>query len=255
MNTLAFTFFFQWHRVIPWFQKFTTFEIRGLIFPVNVLPPPLPAILPEFSPQPSNLNLLVTALVIYHCITTYYHKTRCFKITINFYHLTVSVGQRLKPSSVKGMGQLLQLCCSKRGKAGGGWESVAHSNSEIQWDTGNSWLEFKAWFYPLGSWFCFLSHPFSSIKGSSHLKLHVFSACFLPAEVQGSKDCFSFVLSLSLSVQADSVSANSILFKRKKKREKRKKIFVDFLWILLWFNPLWDKGHTQKPLRDKLLCF
>lgn len=44
----------------------------------------------------------------------------------------VSEGQELKTNRVKGLGTLLQHCCSERGKARGGRESLAHSGSEIQ---------------------------------------------------------------------------------------------------------------------------
>lgn len=74
--------------------------------------------------------------------------------------------------------------------------------------------------YALGS--AFGAHPFFSIKGRPHLKLYSFSAYFLPVEVQGSKDCLSFVLSLSLSVQADNISTNLIILQRERKEAGRK---------------------------------
>lgn len=122
----------------------------------------------------------------------------------------VSEGQELKTNRVKGLGTLLQHCCSERGKARGGRESLAHSGSEIQHNRQLP-IRTQGRFFPLGSWFCSLGH-----EGSSCLKLWTLLS-FLPVEVQAPKGPFSFVLSLSLSVQADSVSANSIFFKRKKK--------------------------------------
>lgn len=147
MNTLAFTFFSSdtgssHDSNSSWPLKSEALFFLLMFSHLHRLP-----FWQSFSSQPSNLNWLVTALVIYHYVT-YCHKTQGFKITINFYHRTVSAGQRLQPSGAKGRGKPPPLCRSKRGNAGAGWEPLAHSSSEIQWDTGNSWVGFKAWFSP-----------------------------------------------------------------------------------------------------------
>lgn len=72
----------------------------------------------------------------------------------------------------------------------------------------------------------------------------------MPAEVQGSTESFSFVLSLNLSVQADSVSANSILFKKERGREEKKKPCGFPVSLIMVYFTVRQRPH-HKFLQDK----
>lgn len=69
----------------------------------------------------------------------------------------------------------------------------------------------------------------------------VFSTCFPPAEVQGSKGCCSWYCLCPSPVQADNVSVNWTLIERKEKRVDRRE---EILWVS--WEPYYGLFHRER---------
>lgn len=175
---------------------------------VNVLPPtPLPVILAEFSFQPSNLNWIATALVTFHCITDC-HRAQCCRITINLYHLPVPVGQELKTNMWKAWGSDFIAAAQGGGQqeVGGSRWLIAILKSRATQATPSENSRPGAALLALGS-------VFWAMKVAHIWSYSVFPASFLPGGVHRCREHFPLYCLCPFQ-------SNSILFKRKKEREK-----------------------------------